>query len=196
MDFKDSKNQKLILGFLIAGLAVYLWHGRIYSKNSEQLNSKKMQYEAILTNLKNVELKARSFENLKSEYEALLERYKNVELLLPEEKQIPLILTQMHQGAQTSGIAIKEITPKGTSPVSFYNASNFSLQLTGKYHELGDFLSRVANFPFIANVSSVDVSSSANPLVKGSSGKESIKANFTMTTYYIKEEERLKKVQF
>lgn len=192
MDFKDPKNQKIILGVLLGFLALYFWHNRVYSKNNQKIQAKQVQYETILTNLKNVELKAKSFENLKSEYETLLEKYKNVELLLPEEKQVPLLLTQMHQGAQTSGIFIREITPRSTYPLSFYNASDFSIEMTGNYHEFGNFLSRIANFPFIANISDVNLTSS----VSATNKKETVKATFKMTTYFIKEEERLKKVQF
>jgi len=192
MDFKDPKNQKIILGVLLGFLALYFWNNRVYSKNNQKIQVKQVQYETILTNLKNVELKAKSFENLKSEYEALLEKYKTVELLLPEEKQVPLLLTQMHQGAQTSGITIREITPRTTYPLSFYNASDFSIQMTGNYHEFGNFLSRIANFPFIANISDVSLTSSASAGKK----KETVQATFRMTTYFIKEEERLKKVQF
>jgi len=192
MDFKDPKNQKIILGVLLGFLALYFWHNRVYSKNNQKIQAKQVQYETVLTNLKNVELKAKSFENLKSEYEALLEKYKNVELLLPEEKQVPLLLTQMHQGAQTSGIFIREITPRSTYPLSFYNASDFSIEMTGNYHEFGNFLSRIANFPFIANISGVNLTSS----VSSGQKKETVKATFKMTTYFIKEEERLKKVQF
>lgn len=192
MDFKDPKNQKIILGVLLGFLALYFWNNRIYSKNNQKIQAKQVQYETILTNLKNVELKAKSFENLKSEYETLLEKYKTVELLLPEEKQVPLLLTQMHQGAQTSGIVIREITPRTTYPLSFYNASDFSIEMTGNYHEFGNFLSRIANFPFIANISDLDMTSSASAGKK----KETVQATFKMTTYFIKEEERLKKVQF
>lgn len=192
MDFKDPKNQKIILGVLLGFLALYFWHNRVYSKNSQKIQAKQVQYETILTNLKNVELKAKSFENLKSEYESLLEKYKTVELLLPEEKQVPLLLTQMHQGAQNSGIFIREITPRTTYPLSFYNASDFSILMTGNYHEFGNFLSRIANFPFIANISDLNMTSSASATNK----KETVQATFKMTTYFIKEEERLKKVQF
>ncbi|MCK4385176.1 MAG: hypothetical protein KAW52_02815, partial [candidate division Zixibacteria bacterium] len=96
MDLKDPKTQKILLGGLIFFLIVYFWYARIYSENSKAISQKQIEYENIVTNLKNVEMKAKSFESLKTEYEKLLERYKGAELLLPEEKQIPLFLTQMH----------------------------------------------------------------------------------------------------
>src|SRR4030067_1417686 len=121
MDFRDPKNQKLILGALVFFLLVYLWHNRFYAPKAEQIQAKQIEYESILTNLKNVELKAKSFESLKTEYKNLLEKYKRVEMLLPEEKQVPLLLTQLHPAPPLTEARISEIVPKGGSPIDFYN---------------------------------------------------------------------------
>ena len=94
MDLKDPKTQKLFLAALVAFLVIYFWYARIYSVNIKKINVKQVEYEMLLTNLKNVEMKAKSFQNLKAEYEGLLDRYKQVELLLPEEKHRQLLLKE------------------------------------------------------------------------------------------------------
>jgi type IV pilus assembly protein PilO len=196
MDLKDPKTQKILLGGLIFFLIVYFWYARIYSKNSEAISQKQMEYETILTNLKNVEMKAKSFESLKTEYEKLLERYQDVELLLPEEKQIPLFLTQMHFAAQSSQTGITQIVPTETVPIDFYNSSSCNIEITGSYHDFGDFLSNIANFPFIANVSDMTITGlpQAAPIPKPENN--TITASFKLTTYWVQEGERLKKVKF
>ena len=194
MDLRDPKNQKLILGVLILFLGVYLWHNRFYSPKSMLIETKQMEYESILTNLKNVELKAKSFESLKAEYENLLERYKRVELLLPEEKQVPLLLTQLHQAAQTTEAKITEIVPKGVMPIDFYNGDGYSIQVAGTYHKLGDLLAGIANFPFIANVTNVSLAAQASPQDK--SPENTLTAKFELTNYFIREQDRLKRINF
>lgn len=197
LDLKDPKNQKVILAVLIGILIVYFWYARFYSANAEKLNTKQIEYERMLTNLRNVELKAKSFTALKAEYEELLARYKNVELLLPEEKQIPLFLTQMHRAAQKSGCRITQIIPKGTTPMSFYYANDFDITLVGGYHDIGSFFSSIANFPFIANISVVGftglTSQQASVAVAGK--KSTVSVTFKLTTYFIKESERLKRIE-
>jgi Tfp pilus assembly protein PilO len=105
-------------------------------------------------------------------------------------------LTQMHSAASSHDIGIIEIMPQPVVPVDFYNASSFGVQMTGSYHDLGDFLSNVANFPFLADVT--DMSITALPQEEQSRDKEgnSITASLKLTTYYVKEEEKLKKLEF
>ncbi|MCI0530892.1 MAG: type 4a pilus biogenesis protein PilO [candidate division Zixibacteria bacterium] len=194
MDLRDPKNQKIILAVLLGFLLVYFWHSRIYSPKNEAIQQKQMQYEIILTDLKNVELKAKSFESLKSEYETLLEKYKKVEQLLPEEKQVPLLLTQLHRSAQTTQSRITQIIPKGVVPIDFYNGDVYSIQMTGTFHKLGDLFESVANFPFIANVTNVELVSM--PDATGSNKENTLTAQFELSNYFIREQDRLKRINF
>ena len=92
----------------------------------------------------------------------------------------------------------------------FYNVASFEIEMTGTYHDFGSFLSYVANFPFIANITNVDIktknvaissqgASNANPeaapaKIEIGKKKETMTATFTLSTYYVKEEERLKEL--
>jgi type IV pilus assembly protein PilO len=196
MDLKDPKTQKLLLGGLILVLILYFWYARIYSKNSQAISQKQIEYENILTNLKNVEMKAKSFESLKAEYEKLLKKYKEVELLLPEEKQTPLFLTQMHFAAQSSQTGITQVVPLGTVPIDFYYANAFNIEISGSYHNFGDFLSNIANFPFIACVSGMAITGVPQEAQVPKSENKTITASFKLNTYYIQEGQKLKKVEF
>lgn len=194
MDLRDSKNQKTILIVLAGFLLIYVWHNRFYSPKAEQIQAKQVEYESILTNLKNVELKAKSFESLKAEYENLLEKYKRVELLLPEEKQVPLLLTQLHQSGQITEAKITEIIPKGVTPIDFYNGDTYSIKVNGTYHKLGSLYASIANYPFIANVTNVSLT--AQPGVQNNKGENTLTAQFDLTNYFIREQDRLKRINF
>jgi Tfp pilus assembly protein PilO len=196
MDLRDPKTQKYLLGGLAVFLALYFWYNRVYTKTATLIQQKQTQYEYLLSDLKSVEMKSKSFESLKEEYERLLERYRRVERLLPEERQIPLFLTQMHAAASANQTGIIEIIPQPAVPLGFYNSSSFGVQLTGSYNDLGEFLSSVANFPFLADVT--DMSITALPQEEQSREEEanSISASLKLTTYYVKEEEKLKKLEF
>ncbi len=196
MDLKDPKAQKFLLGGLIFFLIVYFWYVRIYSKNAKAISLKQTEYETILTDLKNVEMKAKGFENLKAEYERLLKRYQEVEQLLPEEKQIPLLLTQMHFAAQSSQTGINQIVPAAVVPVDFYNSSSFNIETNGSYHDFGNFLSNIANFPFLASVSQVTLTGKPQEIDVPGSEHDQVTAVFKLTTYWVQEGERLKKVEF
>ncbi|MDH4223151.1 MAG: type 4a pilus biogenesis protein PilO [candidate division Zixibacteria bacterium] len=194
MDFKDPKSQKILLGALIVFLVIYFWYARIYSSNVAKINQKEAEYEMLLTDLRNVEMKSKSVHNLKAEYETLLDRYQQVELLLPEEKQIPLYLTQLQGASQISEARIVEIIPRGIRPISFYNGADFSMVFKGDYDDIGTFFANVANFPFLTNVTDVSFSGLSKADVEKE--KKTILVNCKLSTYFIKESEKLQKVEF
>ena len=197
MDLKDPKTQKFLLGSLVIFLVLYFWYARIYSKNTTLIDQKQVQYENLMSDLKIVEMKAKSFEGLREEYKDLLARYHKVERLLPEEKQIPQLLMQMQSAASVNQTGIIQIVPRVAVPVSFYNVSSFDIEISGSYHNLGGFLSNIANFPFLANVSNVTITALAQgEQVPEQKGNSSITTSMKLATYYVKEEEKLKKIEF
>lgn len=204
MDLKDSKTQKIALGVVAFLIVVYFWHSRLYKPVSDQLEVKTQEFETITTNLKNVELKAKSLDALKLEYAELLERYDAIEELLPEVKQIPSFLVQLHTASSITGTKITRVQPLPISGEEFYNIASFDIEMTGTYHDFGTFISYVANFPFIANISGVKVSA-VDVSIKKSDDKdenglnelkkrETITAQFKLSTFFVKEEERLKEL--
>ncbi len=196
MDLKDPKTQKLLLGGLGIFLVIYFWYTKIYTKNAALLQQKQTRYENLMSDLKNVEMKTKSFESLKEEYHRLVERYRKVERLLPEEREIPLFLMQMHSAASTNQTAINQILPKAPEAVSFYNASSFDVEISGSFHNFGSFLSNIANFPFLANVSNVTIHAVPPEGTSREQKANSITATLRLTTYYVREEERLKEIEF
>jgi type IV pilus assembly protein PilO len=196
MDLKNPKTQKLLLGGLVVFLGIYFWYAKIYSKNVTLIQQKQVRYENLMSNLKNVEMKAKSFESLKEEYKRLVDRYRKVERLLPEERQIPLFLMQMHSAASTNQTGITQIIPKPPEAISFYNANSFEVEISGSYHNFGGFLSNIANFPFLANVSNVTIMAVPPEGETREQKANSITASLKLTTYYVKEEERLKEIEF
>lgn len=203
MDLKDSKTQKIALGVLAFLIVAYFWYSRVYVPYDNQISLKSQEFETITTNLRNVELKAKSLDALQQEYTELMGRYHEIEALLPEVKQIPSLLVQLHTASSLTGTRITRIDPRPLESQDFYNIASFNIELSGTYHDFGNFISYVANFPFIANVSGVDMTAlqlMVNKQPKDAKTKEgfidlskkaTLTAKFTLSTYFVKEEERL-----
>jgi type IV pilus assembly protein PilO len=204
MDFKDSKVQKIGLGVLAFFIITYFWYSRLYSNYDRQIDAKNQEFETITTNLRNVELKAKSLDALKLEYNELIGRYHEIEALLPEAKQIPSLLVQLHTASSLTGTKITKIQPQPISSENFYNIASFEIEMTGTYHDFGTFLSYIANFPFIANVSQVELRAKnlavsaaqeqSEEALEEIKKKETITAIFTLSTYFVKDEERLQEL--
>jgi len=153
-------------------------------------------------------MKAKSLDALKLEYTDLIDRYHEIEALLPEVKQVPSILVQLHTASSITGTRITKIHPLPIETQEFYEVASFEVEISGTYHDFGKFASYVANFPFIANVTDVQIKATNHPdskmknaaqeeeseggdMVDVGRKKSSMTATFTLSTYYVKENERL-----
>ena len=197
MDFKDPRIQKIALGAVVFVILIYFWHSRVYSRQSNMLESRQREYQSMIVNLRNVEMKSKSLEALKVEYEGLLTKYREIEQLLPEVKMVPSFLVQLHTASSLTGTKIISIEPQPITSQSFYNVAGFDIEMVGTYHDFGKFISYIANFPFIVNVSDMKITS-ANETIssteKGEGEANTIRAEFKLSTYYVKAEERLKEL--
>jgi Tfp pilus assembly protein PilO len=112
----------------------------------------------------------------------------------------------MHTAASLTGTKITKVEPQPIKPEGFYNVTSFNIEMVGTYHDFGKFISYVANFPFIANVDKLAVheiekTGTGNTAKKEDKKryevghkKETITATFVLSTYFVKEEERLQEV--
>ncbi|RKX26910.1 MAG: hypothetical protein DRP47_07455 [Candidatus Zixiibacteriota bacterium] len=197
MDFKDPKIQKIMIGAIAFFIVGYFWYTRLYVKYDTQIAQKSSEFETITTNLRNVEMKAKSLDALQVEYADLISRYHEIEALLPEVKQIPSLLVQLHTASSLTGTRITNMIPRTLEPEQFYNIASFDIEMTGTYHNFGKFISYVSNFPFIANISNMELTSQNLAISKeaaeenSGSRKETLTARFVLSTYFVKEGERL-----
>ncbi len=196
MDLKDPKTQKILLGVMALFIVGYFWYTRLYVNYDNQIAIKSQEFESITTNLRNVEMKAKSLDALKLEYTDLIDRYHEIEALLPEVKQIPSLLVQLHTASSITGTRITQLNPLSIESQEFYNIASFEIEMTGTYHDFGKFVSYVANFPFIANLTNMELVSqklaiSENESQDDDANHESLTAKFVLSTYFVKEDEQL-----
>jgi type IV pilus assembly protein PilO len=199
MDLKDPKVQKIALVCVVFFILAYFWYSRVYTPQSNQIETRQNEYQTLITNLRNVEMKSKSLDALQAEYKSLLARYRDIEQLLPEVKMVPSFLVQLHTASSLTGTKITSIAPEPIFSQAFYNEAGFNVQMIGGYHDFGKFISYIANFPFIVNVSNMQIT--PGPIPSGSADdknkeeEKTITAEFTLSTYFVKPEERLQELE-
>jgi hypothetical protein len=71
MDFKDPKVQKIALACVVFFVLIYFWYSRVYTMQATQIAAKQTEYQTMITNLRNVEMKSKSLDGLQAEYKSL-----------------------------------------------------------------------------------------------------------------------------
>lgn len=191
MNLRDPKNQVVLFIVFLFLAVIYLWYSKVYSVYAEKITVKQSELEKNRAALYNVQQKAATLDELQKEFEELQLKYKKVELLLPERKEDESFLSQIHAAAQLTNTTVTELTPMGTQAGDFYETNSYSVEIESSYHGLGKFFAKVANFPFIVNVSDLEMKAAAGGLAGLAAAKKDpnklVIATFKMSTYNVRQ---------
>ena len=78
--------------------------------------------------------------------------FARVKKKLPEKKEIPDLLTSISQAGHDAGLEFVSFRPEKEVQKDFYAEIPVSLTVTGGYHNLGQFLSKIASLPRVVNL--------------------------------------------
>lgn len=96
---------------------------------------------------------------------------------LPTQTEIPSLLNDISQIRLASGLEEKLFKPRPTVDKDFYIILPNAMTVTGQYHELATFVSRVASLPRIVTLNDVDIT----PVESGTDGE--LRMNLSVNTY-------------
>ncbi len=146
----------ILVGVAVVVLCIYgftLYSG--VSKKSKaleaqlaQIQSKIAESRAVASNLKSFEGKQ---QELKAELEIALQR-------LPNEKELPVLLTNMSSLGKKSGLEIRSFRPADEVNRGFYAEVPISIEFVGRYHAAGIFFDRLSRLSRIINISELTMS--------------------------------------
>jgi type IV pilus assembly protein PilO len=122
---------------------------------------------------------AQQLPQLEREVKAMDLQLKEVLVKLPEEKEIPNLLTQISTLGQQSGLDFSAFRPGKIEPRDFYSEVPINLRVEGSYHTLGTFFDRLSKMPRIVTVGEFKIA----PFTTKKAGDKTIAADFGVVTY-------------
>lgn len=153
-----SRLPKAVRGGILAGVTVAICAGyffTVYQGKSEQVQSlraRELELQRKLTEVRSIAANIGAFEQEITELEAELA----VALRqLPNEKQLEVLLTDISNLAKTAGVEIKSFKRESERVHDFYAEVPISLELSGRYHDIGRFFDMVSKLPRIVNMGSI-----------------------------------------
>jgi len=185
MDFKDPKVQKtLIVGILLVIVGyVYFFTSFMpffFQPLRARINTLDSEYDKISADLEKARKTVNSLARLEEEYERLHEKWIAAQSLLPQEKEVAQLLRKVTRAGSQSGIRFELFEPQIPVTKEFITENPVKVKIRGEYHEVGVFLSKVANLDRIINVTGLKVKSYKN---KDNTGGFTVEAEMTMTAF-------------
>jgi type IV pilus assembly protein PilO len=190
MNLKDPKIQKIMLGVMTVVILSYLYFGTNflpfnYPVRKAKIEALEKEYAKLNTELEKARKMVGNLARLEAEYERLHDQWLSAQELLPEEKEMPELLRQVTTAGNKAGVQFALFEPQPPAPKEFFAEHPVKVRVRGNYHQIGIFLSRLANMQRIVNVSRLEMVSPDVAKGKRSGGARSatVEAEFTLSAY-------------
>ena len=162
MNLKDSRVQRIMLGIMSATILSYVYFGTSflpfnYPVRRAKIKALEKEYAKLSAELEKARKMVGNLARLEAEYERLHEQWLSAQELLPEAKEMPDLLRQVTNAGNKAGVEFALFEPQAPQPKEFFSEHPVRLKVRGNYHQIGIFLSRLANMPRIVNVSKLDL---------------------------------------
>jgi len=181
---KLPNKQKVALLILIVLLeAVAFFYGLQQPKYKEF-----KELQAKLSDLQNqIQENKKITDNLprlKKEYEQLQKELEAALTELPNQKEIPTLLTSITNVGKGAGLDFLTFRPKGEEPKDFYSAVPVDIIVYGTFYNVANFFVAVSKLPRIVNINNVAMSD-----IRDAGGRTMMKVSCLATTFRFLEKE-------
>ena len=175
---------KIVAAVVIVGVACLIFFTIIYPPRRGELLRLKNEYTELEKEMDIARKNLKGFTVLQTEYDSLITIWEEIKLLLPEEKDIPNLLKDIAMVGRQCGVEILQFKPQNPVPQILYAEIPINFSLRGSYHQLGRFLSEIANLPRLLKVRQLVLSSYR----KNGAENVTLQASFVLLVYTLTED--------
>ncbi|MCG6552492.1 MAG: type 4a pilus biogenesis protein PilO [Candidatus Magnetominusculus sp. LBB02] len=150
---------KALIALLPAIIIAVPFYMLVYSPNTEQIEKIKVELKKTDDEIATATKRVAKLPTLLAEKKLVEAEYQRIRRYLPEENEITTLLKQVSDNAISSGLKVDlwQPQPKRTHPSNILYEIPVTVKVTGTYHKLGDFLSRITALDRIVNTSQIDL---------------------------------------
>lgn len=130
---------------------------------------------------------ANNLPRYKNEYEQLKKDLDAALTELPNQKEIPSLLTSISSAGKSAGLEFLLFRPKPEVPKDFYAEVPVDIAVSGTFYNVADFFLAVGRLPRIVNINNVSFSD-----IKTTGGRTTLKVNCLATTFRFLDKKEIK----
>lgn len=186
---KLNRNHKI--GICAAAVLVPLiaFYFLAFAPKNEKISQLKKQQQQLEQEIRAVEKQAANLKKHEAEMAETNLMFKMASNFLPQQQEIPSLLTNISSKGTNSGLEVFFFKPKGEEIQEFYAKIPVEIKVNGPYHNVGVFLDEISK---LSRIVSVDNISMGNP--KKVDGEMILDTTFKLVTYrFIEPAEAAKK---
>jgi Tfp pilus assembly protein PilO len=173
-----------LLAFLAIGGAMYAGFSYFVTSGTRKA-TKEMQAEIADLKPRNAQsaIIQQNLNNFKALYKAREEEYAELKALLPEQKELTMVLQGIQDRAKNSGLVLMRFNPKEDTQQDNYSGKKIDVGVISGFASLRAFFDQLAHYQRIVSITNFEL----KQLDKQSLTK-TVEARFDLTAYYVSSE--------
>lgn len=116
-------------------------------------------------------------------YAARQEEYDELKALLPEQRELTMVLQGLQDRARNNGLVLRKFLPKEDIQQDNYSGKQIEVNVTSTFASLRAFFEQLAHYQRIVSISNFDLQQIDKP-----SNNHTVNATFDLTAYYVSAE--------
>lgn len=180
---EDPRDQYRMLGVIAAialGAVFYLY---IWSPKRQELVELEERIQQVEMANELAEARMENLDAVREELELGERQFAMLQRLVPAQSEVPAIYEAIASESQSLGLDLVNVTPAEPVPDSagYFMRQNWAMQVEGEYHDVGEFLTRVASFSRIVRPDVEEI----RPSGETNSGRQLVTARFSLETFVL-----------
>ncbi|MFQ5679770.1 MAG: type 4a pilus biogenesis protein PilO [Gemmatimonadota bacterium] len=180
---QDPKNQYRLLGIFLLLAAGALYYLYIHRPRGEDLSELRQRVDQIEQQNRLAKERMENLDAIRRQLELGERQFAMLERLVPARAEVPAIYEEIASESQALGLELVNVTPAEPLPdtAGYFLQQNWQMEVEGQYHDIGDFLTRVASLPRIVRPQVSEI----RPTRQTPSGRQLVSARFGLETYVL-----------
>jgi Tfp pilus assembly protein PilO len=116
-------------------------------------------------------------------YRAREEEYEELKALLPEQREITMVLQGVQDRARANGLVLRKFLPKDDVQQDNYSGKRIEVSVTSSFAALRNFFEQLAHYQRIVSITNFQLTQ-----LEKQSGAKTVDATFDLTAYYVSAE--------
>jgi type IV pilus assembly protein PilO len=154
-----SKNIKIVICLALIILPIALFYFLFFQPNTLKVTGLEKQKAQLVKDIQNLKEKERNKPILLKQVAEIEDEFEEAALLLPRDKEIPRLLTDISALGRNAGLDFLTFIPRADVPKDFYDEIPVDINIRGPYHSVGFFFDQVSKLDRIVSVSNVRMAS-------------------------------------
>ena len=174
---------KLAITVAVAGVVYAGFWNFVTKPVRAETKTFNLEIAELLTKNAQAQIASQRLNDFRAVYKARVEEYEELKALLPEQRELTMVLQSVQERARNNGLVLRKFIPKDDVQQENYSGKRIEVSVTSSFASLRSFFDQLAHYQRIVSITNFEL----KQLDKQSSSK-TVDATFDLTAFYVSAE--------